>query len=317
MALSKHESLLNRIHLYTPNPPYEWVSLQLFGMLGHGKSSLVNTCLYVVRRGDFRNVAGSGKSNFPITMERNDYILTPKVHITDNRGLNMMTPEELEGISAQMSQLRSYSRVEWNRSIREKLDLIPEQFHHRPTEIIVPVFVYSVESLLTNERYEELEPFIRQSHNITGIYPIVVLTKVGENRDLASDNFNKFRKIGATNIFQVENYTVEKHERNPETESQILTFLITCLQEADNRRTSRDPQYEFIHGAMEAVHDIIQRTDERHQARENINEARIRDLEETMETNKEEIGRLRQKCEDQEQELQRGIKRKKNKCRVM
>ncbi|XP_056389945.1 uncharacterized protein LOC130284045 [Hyla sarda] len=256
-------------------------------MLGHGKSSIINTCVQIVHQADFKNVAGSGKSNYPITMDRTDYDLTSHVVINDNRGVNKMSPEEQEEVAAQMGQMRGQSTVEWDRSVRGKLNLIYQQFNYRPIEITVPVFVYSVESLLTDERYEEIEPFIREAHKITGIYPIIVLTKVGTHRDMADECYDKFKALGANHVFQVENYTVEQHEHHPKTQAEVLKFLDTCLKEVDEsiaRRATEDPQKKYMDLAMDAVHNIIQKENEK-------KEIKIQIIKEKCEKSKEEIRR--------------------------
>ncbi|XP_044159397.1 uncharacterized protein LOC122944806 [Bufo gargarizans] len=315
MALSvRDDAFLQRLLHYSPEPRYVQVNLQLFGMPGHGKSSLINTCLRIVHGGSFENTAGSGRSNHPITMDRKDYRLTAKVLITDNRGVNKMSLEEQEEIAAQMSQLRGRDKVEWDRSLRQKVNLIREQFRNRPMEIIVPVFVYSAESLLTDERYEEMEPFIRGAHNITDIYPIVVLTKIRSHANMAAKCYNKFKTLGAVHIFQVENYTVEEHERNPETQTEVLKFLDTCLQEVDeniSRRATIDPQYVYVHQAMEQVHNMIQKQNEK-------NEMKVQVLEEKCEKGDEEIRRMKQICDEKDRELRElRQSRKKPKCRLL
>ncbi|KAM4024363.1 uncharacterized protein ACNLHF_025257 [Anomaloglossus baeobatrachus] len=313
MALSvTDDALLQTIHLYSTQPGKEQLNLQLFGMPGHGKSSLINTCLHIVQRGAFMNVAGSGKSNYPITMERKEYELTPKVFITDNRGVSKMSPEEQDEMAAQMGQMRSNNMVKWDRSFREKLDLIHRQYSDRPKEITVPVFVYSAESLLTTERYAEIEPFIREAHKITDIYPIIVLTKVTSRTTMVADCHPLFKNFGAIKIFQVENYTVEKHEHNPQTQAEILRFLDTCLHEAEEsvRRATKDPQIEYVRHAMDQVYHILEKEQEKH-------ENKIREMEEKLEKNKEEQRQIVNIYKDKDKELQDLRKRRKSKCSVM
>ncbi|XP_075035166.1 uncharacterized protein LOC142097327 isoform X2 [Mixophyes fleayi] len=77
------------------------VCLQLFGLVGHGKSSLINSCLCVVQDCHFSNEAGSGRTGKPFTMARKEYKLTDSVYIIDNRGLNQMTKDEKLEVAAQ------------------------------------------------------------------------------------------------------------------------------------------------------------------------------------------------------------------------
>ncbi|XP_073492306.1 uncharacterized protein [Aquarana catesbeiana] len=247
--------ILEKLRTYIPGDSCERVCLQLCGMPGHGKSSLINTCVCVVQDGDLKNVAGAGKSNQPITMERKDFHLADKIVITDNRGVNKMSKEELVEITAQFCHLRGRDRVEWNQSFRENLNAVLA-FMYQKKEVIVPIFVYSAENLVTPERYTELEPFIRDAHRITGIYPIIVLTKVQNDGTELAILHRKFKELGAKHIFLIENYTMETCERNPETKSRILMLLDTCLQEADRQISEnrmKDLQQEYLKNAMYVI----------------------------------------------------------------
>ncbi|XP_077305749.1 uncharacterized protein LOC143925043 [Lithobates pipiens] len=248
-------NILEKLRTYIPGDGCEWVCLQLCGMPGHGKSSLINTCVCVVQGRDLENVAGAGKSNEPITMERKDFHLADKIVITDNRGVNKMSKEELVEITAQFCHIRGRHRVEWNQSFRENLNAVLS-FMYQNKEVIVPIFVYSAENLVTPERYTELEPFIRDAHRITGIYPIIVLTKVQNVGTESAILHRKFKELGAKHIFQIENYTMETYERNPETKSRILVLLDTCLQEADRQISEnrmKDLHQEYLKNAMYVI----------------------------------------------------------------
>ncbi|XP_068102568.1 uncharacterized protein [Hyperolius riggenbachi] len=163
---------------------------------------------------------------------------------------------EMQRWNHQAAQLRDRSTVEWNRSFRENVDHILRYFLSRKKEVIVPVYVYSSGDLVTDERYKEMESFIREAHRITGIYPIIVLTKVKDNRNHAALYSQRFRQLGAVHIYQIENYTTDQSVGVPETRREILKFLNTCLEEAD-RRTSQnqmmDPQEEYIKNALEIL----------------------------------------------------------------
>ncbi|KAM5151732.1 uncharacterized protein ACMZJ9_009979 [Mantella aurantiaca] len=227
-------------------------------MPGHGKSSLINTCVCIVQNeenSELKNVAGAGTSSDPITTERKDFHLSEKIVITDNRGVSKMSKEELMEMKAQFCHLRGRDKVEWNRSLRQYLDCVLE-FLHQNKEAIIPICVYSAKSLITKERYAELEPFIREVHRITGIYPIIVLTHFQDDITKSASHFNKFKEIGAEHIFQIENYTMERNDPNPETKSTVLALLDTCLQEADRKISGNrmeDFQEMYIKNAMDVI----------------------------------------------------------------
>ncbi|CAI9574064.1 unnamed protein product, partial [Staurois parvus] len=88
------------------------------------------------------------------------------------------------------------------------------------TDITVPIFVYSVKRNLATHEEQEIKSFLTNCRNLTGIFPIIVLTHK------TSGNFAKFRDLfegmGAEEIIQVENYTTEDHT---ETRGRHLQFL--------------------------------------------------------------------------------------------
>ncbi|XP_077305745.1 uncharacterized protein LOC143925040 [Lithobates pipiens] len=316
--------ILKKLCTYIPGDGCERVCLQLFGMPGHGKSSLINTCVCVVQGGDLENVAGAGKSNQPITMERKDFDLSDKIVITDNRGVVKMSKEELEEITAQFCHLRGRDRVEWNRSFREDLNAVLA-FVYQNKEVIIPIFVYSAESLVTEERYSELEPFIRDAHRITGIYPIIILTKVQDHGTESEIHHRKFKELGAKHIFQIENYTMETYERNPETKSRILVLLDTCLQVADRQISEnriKDLHQEYLKNAMYVIESKmmieLENKVTQFERVEVQHEAAYQRLKEELDRKNEETEELRKQNQAREREIIKLIKQKHRKsCSIM
>ncbi|XP_040212181.1 uncharacterized protein LOC120943126 [Rana temporaria] len=315
-------NILEKLLTYSPGHQYEHVCLQLFGMPGHGKSSLINTFVCEAKDQDLKNVAGAGKSNQPITMERKDYHLADKIVITDNRGVNKMSKEELVEITAQFCQFRGRDRVEWDRSFRENLNAVLA-FIYQKKEVIVPIFVYSAESLVTSERYAELEPFIRDAHRITGIYPIIVLTKVRDHSTESAIHYRKFKALGAEHIFQIENYTMETCERNPETKSRIVALLDTCLQEADKQISEnqmKDLHQEYLKKAMDVIESkmMIELENKVTQIEkmEVQHKAALRKMQVELDQKIREVEELSEQNEANKSEISKLRKRRKS-CRVM
>ncbi|XP_073492309.1 uncharacterized protein [Aquarana catesbeiana] len=318
MDCSTDREILEKLHTYIPGDSCEQVCLQLFGMPGHGKSSLINTCVCVVQDGVLRNVAGAGKSNEPITVERKDFHLTDKIVITDNRGVSKMSKEELVEMNAQFCHLRGRDRVEWERSFRENLNAVVA-FVYQNKEVIVPIFVYSAESLVTEERYRELEPFIRDAHRITGIYPIIVLTKVQDHGTESAIHHRKFKDLGAEHIFQIENYTIETCERNPETKSRILVLLDTCLQEADRQISEnqmKDLHREYLKNAMRVIESKMMVDFENKVTQFEKGEAAYQRMKAEHDQKIEEIEELRKQNQARERELLK-LKEHRKSCSIM
>ncbi|XP_075035167.1 uncharacterized protein LOC142097328 [Mixophyes fleayi] len=216
------------------------VLLQVFGRLGHGKSSLINSCLCVVKDVGYENLAESGIKERGMTMARKDYELTNKLVIIDNRGLNKLNAEEILESNAQFRSLRSLGEVTWTgKTLSEPLRLFMEQRKSRPVDFMVPVFVYSC---TCTDEWNETIKVLKETHRITGINPIIVITKQfsGDYEKI----MQKFRDFGSTRIVSLENYTKENQTRTPEADGRILDFLKICIEEAEpgiGRMVEQDP----------------------------------------------------------------------------
>ncbi|KAM3910126.1 uncharacterized protein RB166_021295, partial [Leptodactylus fuscus] len=106
-----NQQLLERIFTFSPAaaPPgghqYSRVLLQLFGYNGHGKSSFINSCKYVMDGGDRfieHAVAGHRSDEEIITTIRKAYELTKNISIVDNRGYNKMDGFQRAEVYAQL-----------------------------------------------------------------------------------------------------------------------------------------------------------------------------------------------------------------------
>ncbi|OCT70192.1 hypothetical protein XELAEV_18037113mg [Xenopus laevis] len=85
----------------TGNQGYDRVLLQLFGLLGHGKSSFINTCKYVLEDGEYQNYANSKKSEGGDTVARVTFPLTETLTLVDNHGCSTMSDYETSGSEIQ------------------------------------------------------------------------------------------------------------------------------------------------------------------------------------------------------------------------
>ncbi|XP_073414789.1 uncharacterized protein [Dendrobates tinctorius] len=204
------------------------ICLQLFGFEGHGKSSLINSCLCVVHNLPFSNDAGAGTSTESFTKTRKEYKLTDTVYIADNSGLKNVTKDARLEISAQLRNLRSTSRVDWEFELEATVNQLEERCTHHSMDFIVPVLVYSVDNTF---REQELSPLLRDAFEITGIFPIVVLTK-HKGRSISGTQ-KLIEDLGTQYVFLLDNYTTTNSVRSVDTDSKVLKFLHMCLQEAD------------------------------------------------------------------------------------
>ncbi|OCT56022.1 hypothetical protein XELAEV_18003422mg [Xenopus laevis] len=87
------------------NQGYSRVLLQLFGYAGHGKSSFINSCKYIMDDSEYREYAKVADSReAPETMMRNSYKLTENVTLVDNRGGGKMNKMETGEIYLQLDR---------------------------------------------------------------------------------------------------------------------------------------------------------------------------------------------------------------------
>ncbi|XP_040296062.1 uncharacterized protein LOC121007871 [Bufo bufo] len=236
--------------------------LQLFGLGGDGKSSLINSCLCVVHNLPFSNEAGAGTSSDSFTTARNEYKLTDTVYITDNRGLNKQTKDERLELSAQLRNLRSPSKVDWNFELERTVNQLEERYNYS-TDFIVPVWVYSFDRPLSKDAANEFSLLLRDAFEITGIFPVVVLTK--SKGKYTAGVLKEMENLGCQHMQVLNNYTTANSTRSAETDSEVLRFLHMCLQEADRgiqKKKNLTMQWEFLKQAADQIKAEMKRQKE-------------------------------------------------------
>ncbi|KAM4697561.1 uncharacterized protein WCC33_013160 [Rhinophrynus dorsalis] len=235
---SKTDEMRNKVSQYTPGNllgigghGFQRVSLQLYGRFGHGKTTIINLCMSVVQNKPYEDHAGVGWSDGSVIRERREHRLTNTLYINDNRGFIKMDQEELTEASAQLRSLRFVEEaVQWDRSMEEKLELLLEKYNTAPTEFIVPVIVYRGTFNLSTEEVLNMKTFILKTFDITGIFPIVLLTESGDSLEKIRNNFHL---LGVSNVIALQSFKMEQPARDAETDDEILRFLTLCINEAD------------------------------------------------------------------------------------
>ncbi|XP_075687724.1 uncharacterized protein LOC142656684 [Rhinoderma darwinii] len=256
------QGIRERINQFTTGnvPGYERVVVQLFGMLGHGKSSLINSCLCVVKDSEYHNLAGAGKSHGSMTTKRQEHKLTNVLVMVDNRGIQKWKCEETAEVCAQLCSLRDIGEVTWDKdNLEETSKQLLHKYTNRPSDFILPVLVYSAITTLTNDDVYTMEKCITNSFKITGIHPIVVITKCTWSN--VEEIKMKFGNLGVLKKIFLENYTENNCERTAQKDQKILDFVNMCVEEAERvlrLRQNEDPQMKFI---TQATHQIKLETD--------------------------------------------------------
>ncbi|XP_075034889.1 uncharacterized protein LOC142097169 [Mixophyes fleayi] len=229
------------------NQGYNRVLLQLFGYTGHGKSTFINSCKYVVDDGQYKVYARvASAENKPETMIRNSYQLTETITLVDNRGCVTMNKDETGEICAQLGNFPPLdTEVKWFHTYTDILTTVLEsERNNQFTDFIVPVFVYSARKQIAGSEADELKALLNLAQKITGILPTVVLTnKLTVNLHHITE---KFRVMGVK-LFPLENYTEEDHVRTREKHGDLIKCLHEIIKEVEfNMKMKRDPVAERI-----------------------------------------------------------------------
>ncbi|XP_063285186.1 uncharacterized protein LOC134571067 [Pelobates fuscus] len=221
---------------------YNRVLLQLFGYTGHGKSSFINSCKFVLD-GEYRTIAESGQreSGGAMTMVRNAYKLTDTITIVDNRGFKNMDNIEKIQINSQLANLLPLNQeVKWAEEYDDILCIINKKSDSDYTDIIVPIFVYSVKTNLTKDEDNEVREFLETCQEMTRINPTIVLT------NKTSGNYsNVEERLGTKRVFPVENYTEDRQLATREKHIDILNIIKSVLDDVKfSLEHGSDPEEE-------------------------------------------------------------------------
>ncbi|KAM4632417.1 uncharacterized protein O3C94_018920 [Discoglossus pictus] len=259
------------------NQGYDRVLLQLFGYLGHGKSSFINTCKYVLKEGEFRTYADVGHSDGGKTTCRITYPLTNDICLVDNRGCAKMDSYETGEIFAQLGNLLPLDKeVEWHTGYQSIMKrLVESDMDANYSDIVVPIFVYSVKNGITNEEYPEIKNLLDIAKKMTGLISFVVLThkSLGHLTDVEA----KFRDMGINHIFNLDNYTPTDNSEIRKSHENVLNFICEVLKDVTflmekkrNPISERADRKKFI---LNFAHERdLMREEERREREVRINE---------------------------------------------
>ncbi|XP_069840811.1 uncharacterized protein [Dendropsophus ebraccatus] len=222
------------------------VLLQLFGFLGHGKSCFINTCKFVWDGAEYKSWAQAAGVDEGHTMVRRSYPLTPNITLVDNRGFSIVGGYETGEIFAQLGNLLPLDvPVEWNQGFGLAGRIIEAENCVKKSDFIVPIFIYSVKKGIVPEEMDYLQELMVTSRDLTGMFPIVVLThKSHSNR---ADVIANFQNLGVEQIFCLENYTSEDHTKTKSKHEEVLRFIYEVINDVHFQlRHERNPSEEML-----------------------------------------------------------------------
>ncbi|KAM3915986.1 uncharacterized protein RB166_015353 [Leptodactylus fuscus] len=224
---------------------FDRILIQLFGLLGHGKSSFINTCIYVWEDGEFQNWAKAWGTDWGLTTERIPYRLTENITLVDNRGCRTLNDHETGEIYAQLGNLLPLGEtVDWSKGFRRAERVIEAEKEIKSSDFVFPVFVHSITKVITEIDIKELTVLLNTAQGLTGVYPIVVLTHKTSGNFCETEAI--FKNIGVERIFSFENYISERHAKTRGKHEEVLKFLCDVIKDVQFYvEQPRDPQKEM------------------------------------------------------------------------
>ncbi|XP_077350351.1 uncharacterized protein LOC144000414 isoform X2 [Lithobates pipiens] len=227
---------------------YTRVLLQLFGYTGHGKSSFINSCMYVLEEGEnFKEHAEAGETDHGLTMVRNAYPITDMITMVDNRGCSKMNDFERAEVYAQLGNFVPIGeRVEWKDNYKAMMEALEiSELEPNFSDFIVPIFVYRVRKQTSTESMQDVKTFMENCPKMTGIVPIVVLTFKTSADYLEIEK--QFRLMGAETVIAIENYTKMSNIKTLGRTTDILMVIDSALRNVRFRlELPRNPKRERI-----------------------------------------------------------------------
>ncbi|XP_068100144.1 uncharacterized protein [Hyperolius riggenbachi] len=227
---------------------YKKVLLQLFGLTGHGKSSFINSCQYVLDdKNQFEVIAEAGEKldGSSMTQVRKAYELTELITLVDNRGCSNMNDFQKAEVFAQLGNfLPMDEEVHWEDNYSPMMEKVEEaKMEPNFTDFLVPIFVYSAENILAEKLVEDFKHFMNNCSDMTGVFPIIVLTNKTSGDYFALEK--QFKLMGAEIVTAIENYTVGRELKTLGKTTDILTVIDSALKNVRFRlEQPRNPEKE-------------------------------------------------------------------------
>ncbi|XP_040211826.1 uncharacterized protein LOC120942928 [Rana temporaria] len=239
---------------------YKRVLLQLFGFTGHGKSSFINSCMYVLEEGEnFIEYAEARETLEGYTMIRNAYPLTDQITIVDNRGCSKLNDFERAEVYAQLGNcIPIGQKVDWEKNYSAMMEAIENsELEPNFTDFLVPIFVYRATKMI-NEM-EEVKTFMENCVKMTGIVPIIVIAFKTKGDYLEVEK--QFRLMGAETVIAIENYTTESKIKTLGRTTDILMVIDSALrnvrfhlEQPRNPRRERIERKKFMYNYIHQIH---------------------------------------------------------------
>ncbi|KAM3916521.1 uncharacterized protein RB166_015763 isoform 1-T1 [Leptodactylus fuscus] len=274
---------------------YSRVLLQLFGYTGHGKSSLINSCKYVLDDGERflpYAVAGEKTDGGAMTMLRKAYNLTENISIVDNRGYTTMNSFQRAEVYSQLGNFMPIGEeVMWSDNYLDMMSKLEDaELNPNYSDFIVPILVYSATNSLTSDEKLEVKRFMDNCVKLTGVFPIIVITKKTSGDFILIEK--AFQLMGAEVIISVENYTKDDHIKTQGRTRDILMIIHKALTDVTFRlgqeRNAREDWVRRKKFLLEYIHKADQEKREQEIRREEEEKRRYAENRPRQSTEREE-----------------------------
>ncbi|XP_066433719.1 uncharacterized protein [Eleutherodactylus coqui] len=273
------------------NQGYSRVLLQLFGYMGHGKSSFINSCKYVLEDSETLTPyaeAGETEDDGAMTTIRAAYDLTENITMVDNRGYKFMDSFERAEIYAQLGNFIPIGeKVEWTGNYTAMMHRLEDaELNPNYSDFIVPILIYSATCCLSNRK--EVQTFMDNCVKMTGVVPIIIITKKKSGDFIKIEK--QFKLMGAEVITAIENYTNEDQNKTLGRTKDILMVIHRALADVTfhlgQKRNSQRDWRERKKFLLEYIHKSDLEKKEEERKKEDIK--RGKDREKQKERRREE-----------------------------
>ncbi|CAJ0945510.1 unnamed protein product, partial [Ranitomeya imitator] len=161
-------------------------------------------------------------------------------------------------------------KVEWMKDYKDMMTRLEDAaLSPNYSDFTVPILIYSAKCRLHETERQELQEFLENCMEMTGVFPIIVITKKTSGDFMEIEKM--FRLMEAEVVISIENYTKKDHIKTWGKTSDILKVIHNALEDVKYRLTQeRNPQkdmvqrrkflLEYIHNAeMEKKQDEMTR----------------------------------------------------------
>eukprot|EP00062_Callorhinchus_milii_P018561 gi/632972172/ref/XP_007902529.1/ PREDICTED: uncharacterized protein LOC103185699 [Callorhinchus milii] len=212
------------------------LQIQLMGLVGHGKSSIINSCLCVWANEEFRDRVGTNCGAQSVTTRPDVYTVTEHISMVDSVGIIDLKRVSLTQFNIQTSGEQNPGEGTWGIRnflpswLRQTSSVRPES---KDSVISIAVIVFKASCGIAPDSTKGL---IEKLNKTLGIAPLVVITFADEYKGDIQQLKEEFATLHCPHVFIVTCYNKEnKEDRDDALDKILLDFLVACTDVAEKR----------------------------------------------------------------------------------